>query len=72
MVRSEELRQLRDIQKESKWARERGKQWNNHVDKMNDETFVKKAKLRKSLGRRFQDRLQKRWRECWTPTLEKV
>jgi len=61
-IRSEDLRQLSEIQDIGRWVRRRRKYWNKHVNRMEDNRLVKVAKTKNPVGKRTQGRPPKRWK----------
>jgi hypothetical protein len=62
-IRSDQLRQLSGIQDIIKWANVRRREWDGHVERMEDSRLAKIARDNRPLGVRGQGRPKKRWKE---------
>ena len=62
-IRSDQLRQLSGIQEIIKWANVRRGEWNDHVDRMEENRLAKNVRENRSQGVRSRDRPKKRWKE---------
>jgi hypothetical protein len=62
-IRSDQLRQLSEIQDIIKWANVRRKEWDGHVERMEDSRLAKIARDNRPKGVRSRGRPKKRWKE---------
>jgi hypothetical protein len=62
-IRSDQLRQLSGIQDIIKWANVRRKEWDAHVERMEDDCLAKIARDNRPQGVRSRGRPKKRWKE---------
>jgi stage III sporulation protein SpoIIIAA len=62
-IRSDQLRQLSGIPDVIKWADVRGKEWDGHVERMEDNRLAKIARDNRLQGVRSRGRTKKRWKE---------
>jgi hypothetical protein len=62
-IRSDQLRHLSGIQEIIKWANVRRREWDAHVERMEDNILAKIARDNRPLGVRSQGRPKKRWKE---------
>lgn len=64
--RNEEIREICDIQDVVRWARNRRREWRDHVDRMSDDRLAKIAKEKKPNTSRPPGRPPTRWYESWS------
>ena len=62
-IRSDHLRQLSGIQDITKWTNVGRREWNNHVERMEDSRLAKIAKDNRPQGVRSRGRPKKRWKD---------
>jgi hypothetical protein len=62
-IRSDQLRQLNGIQYIIKWTNVRRKEWDAHVERMDDNRLTKIARDNRPQGGRSRGRPKKRWKE---------
>jgi hypothetical protein len=62
-IRRDQLRQLSGIKDIIKWANVRRKEWDGHVERMEDNRLVKIARDNRPQGVRSRGRPKKRWKE---------
>ena len=62
-IRSDQLRQLSGIQDVIKWTNVRRKEWDAHVERMEDNRLAKIARDNRPKGVRSTGRPKKRWKE---------
>ena len=62
-IRSDQLRQLSGIQDIIKWTNVRRKEWDAHVERMEDNRLAKMARDNRPQGLRSRGRPKKRWKE---------
>ncbi|KYQ46837.1 hypothetical protein ALC60_14128, partial [Trachymyrmex zeteki] len=65
-VRNDNIRQQCNIQDIVRWGRERRRNWNQHISRMNRDRLVKIARDGKPKGSRLPGRPPKRCRDSWT------
>ena len=63
-IGSDQLRQLNGIQDIIKWTNVRRRQWDAHVERMEDNRLTKIARDNRPQGMRSRGRPKKRWKEC--------
>jgi hypothetical protein len=64
--RNSEIRELCDVPDIVRWARNRRRLWNEHVERMGTERIARIVKEGKPEGKRHTGRPPKRWSESWT------
>jgi hypothetical protein len=64
-IRSDQLRQLSGIQDIIKWTNVRRKEWDSHVERMEDNRLAKIARDNRPHGVRSRGRPKKRWKESF-------
>jgi len=62
-IRSDQLRHLRGIQDIIKWTNDRRREWDAHVERMEDNLLAKIARDNRPQTVRSRDRPKKRWKE---------
>lgn len=62
-VRSEDIREICNIQRIEEWIVRRRKEWRSHVEGMEDDRLVRRVKDGIPEGRRSPGRPRKRWRD---------
>lgn len=64
-IRSEDIRTTCETQDVVRWVRQRRRNWNEHVTRMDNDRIVKIARNLKPRGARLPGRPRKRWRDSW-------
>jgi hypothetical protein len=62
-IRSDQLRLLSGIQDTVKWVNVRRKEWDGHVERLEDNRLAKIARDNRPQGVSSQERPKKRWKE---------
>lgn len=67
-IRSETIRETCKVQDIVRWTRQRRRDWNEHVSRMDNNRIARMARDGKVGGRRLPGRPLKRWKESWQST----
>lgn len=67
-VRNKDIREECKVRDVVRFVRGRRREWNDHIQRANDERLIRIVRDQRPLGRRDAGRPMKRWMESWIST----